>query len=531
MAAPLGRERILVVDDEPQLLTALSDTLEDLFEVVATDRPEHALELAAGDPEIAVVISDMLMPGMTGDELLSRLRRVSDASRMVITGRADLTAVIRAVNDGNICAYVTKPWTNDDLQLKVRLAAGQFRLARELQISEERLRLAFQASNAGLFDWNVVTGEVVYSGVARGPDATATPLRGDFASMEARIHPDDLPKLRAAVEAHLVRREPFPGLEVRALSVDGDGYRCFDLNAQGAWDETGKARRLVGSVLDIDDLRQAQQRLIQAQKLEGIGQLAAGIAHEINTPAQFVSDNVSFLERAFKKLGTVLRAYQAVAASARQSEVAAAELSLLDDVLKSTRLDYLLEQMPRALGQSLEGLSHVSSIVKAMKEFSHPSGGEKQLVDLHALIQSASVVARNEWKLVAEMAFELDPSLPPVPVLRNELSQVLLNLIINAAHAIAERPAATGALGKITIFTRKLSEGVEIRVADDGAGIPEAIRGRVFEPFFTTKQVGKGTGQGLAISYSVVVDKHGGSIGFESEVGRGTTFVIRLPSA
>lgn len=527
MGAPLGRERVLVVDDEPQLLNAFDDVLSEQFEVVATNRPEHALELAANDAELAVVLSDQTMPGMAGDELFRRLRAVSHASRVLITGQTDLRAVVRAINDGNICAFVTKPWLGEDLRLKVRLAAEQFRLTRQLRTSEERLRLAFQASKAGLFDWNIDTGEVVYSLTDKKRELSD--VKDDFAVLEQRVHPDDLPALRAAVEAHLTTRQPFKSIEMRAMSANGN-YRWFDLNAQGAWDETGKPRRLVGSVLDIDDLRQAQQRLVQAQKLEGIGQLAAGIAHEINTPSQYVTDNVGFLQRAFVKLRAVMDAQSAVAEATRLGRDASSELEALDRVVSSSKLSYLLQQVPRALEQSLQGLSHVGSIVRAMKEFSHPSGAEKQPTNLQELLECASTVAKNEWKYVAEMSFDFDPDLPAVPVLRNELSQVFLNLIVNAAHAIADvQTPETATFGKINISTRKREDAAEIRVSDTGSGIPEAIRSRIFEPFFTTKAVGKGTGQGLAICYSVVVDKHHGDISFESTLGSGTTFVIRLP--
>ncbi len=386
--------------------------LGELFDVITTNKPERALELAQEDAELSVIVSDQSMPGMTGEELFQRVRQVSNASRVLITGHTNLTAVVRAVNAGNICAFVTKPWQTEDLTLKVQLAAEQFRLTRELRTSEERLRLAFRASNAGLFDWNILTGEVVYS--SKGTDdGTGVPdARGDFSVLEKQIHPDDLPKLRAAVEAHLTHRQPFRAIEMRVLSDDGKSYRWFDLNAQGAWDAAGKPQRLVGSVLDIDDLRQAQQRLIQAQKLQGIGQLAAGIAHEINTPTQYITDNVSFLQRAFVKLRAVLDAQKTVADAARQGRDAAAELEILDAVLKSSKIDYLLEQAPRALAQSLEGLAQVSSIVSAMKEFSHPSGAEKQPANLHDIIQSSATVAKNEWKYVAEVAFDFDLALP-----------------------------------------------------------------------------------------------------------------------
>ncbi len=205
----------------------------------------------------------------------------------------------------------------------------------------------------------------------------------------------------------------------------------------------------------------------------------------------------------------------------------------LDEARKAAtrrKLDYLLQQVPRALEQSLEGLDRVTSIVGAMKDFSHPGYGEKHEEDVHDAITTTLTVARNEWKYVADVVTEFDPTLPPVPFLRNEMNQVILNLIINAAHAISD---ATGGgergKGTITIATRRDGDWAELRFADTGTGIRPEIRGRIFEPFFTTKPVGKGTGQGLAIAWSVIVDKHQGSIRFESAEGVGTTFIVRLP--
>ena len=193
-------------------------------------------------------------------------------------------------------------------------------------------------------------------------------------------------------------------------------------------------------------------------------------------------------------------------------------------------LDYLLAEIPKAVQQSLEGIGRVASIVRAMKEFSHPGTGQKSAVDLNHAIECTITVARNEWKYVAEVVTDFDPHLPPVPCLAGEFNQVILNLIINATHTIAD-VVGDGSQGKgtITIRTRHAGQWAEIQVRDTGAGIPENIRNRIFEPFFTTKGVGKGTGQGLAISRSVIVDKHGGTLGFETQVGQGTTFTLRLP--
>jgi signal transduction histidine kinase len=280
----------------------------------------------------------------------------------------------------------------------------------------------------------------------------------------------------------------------------------------------------------VDDLRLTQAELLQAQKLEAIGQLAAGIAHEVNTPTQYVTDNVSFLQRAFDKLLRLVEVQGNLIEAVRAHDATPQALDAVDAARAGARLDYLARQVPRAVEQSLEGLGQISAIVKAMREFSHPSGAEKQPCDVHDVIESTTIVARNEWKYVADLQLDFDWSLPPVLLLRNEFSQVMLNLIVNAAHAIAAslRPGSADK-GKIVISTKATDENVEVRISDNGIGIPEHARARVFEPFFTTKQVGKGRGQGLAIAYSVVVDKHRGAIRFESQEGRGTTFIVTLP--
>ena len=191
---------------------------------------------------------------------------------------------------------------------------------------------------------------------------------------------------------------------------------------------------------------------------------------------------------------------------------------------------YLLDEIPKAIDQTLEGVTRVSTIVGAMKEFSHPDIKEKVPLDLNRAISSTITVARNEWKYVAEMETEFDPSLLPVPCLPGEFNQVILNLIINAAHTIADVARNGGpTMGKIKVQTLNCVEWVEIRIQDTGTGIPEEVQNRIFDPFFTTKEIGKGTGQGLAIARSVVITKHGGSIRFETEEGKGTTFIIRLP--
>jgi signal transduction histidine kinase len=273
-----------------------------------------------------------------------------------------------------------------------------------------------------------------------------------------------------------------------------------------------------------------QAAIVQAQKLQAIGQLASGIAHEINTPTQFVADNLVFLQASLAELVAIAGAASVVVAKAGAGAPTVEAVASLRETLADSDADYLLEHVPRAFEQCLEGLRRVTSIVSALRNFSRPSGPDKQPVDLREPIESTIVVARNEWKSVAELETDFAGDLPPVPCLRDELGQVVLNLIVNAAHAIADVSERGGARrGRIVVSTRREGPFAEIRVRDTGGGIPEEIRHRVFEPFFTTKPFGKGSGQGLAIAWAVVVEKHGGTLSFDVDDGIGTTFVVRLP--
>ena len=290
---------------------------------------------------------------------------------------------------------------------------------------------------------------------------------------------------------------------------------------------------IVGAVITFRDIQEQchlQTQLVQAQKLESIGQLAAGIAHEINTPTQYVGDNTRFLKDAFAALNEAASLSETLARAAEEGQIPDDLRDKARSFLQRAELDYLQEEVPKAIEQSLEGIARVTNIVRAMKDFSHPGSDRMTSADINAALESTITVSRNEWKYVADMVTEFDPELPLVPCLVGDLNQVVLNLIVNAAHAIADVVGdGEQTKGTITVTTKRRGEWAEIRVKDTGTGIPESIRSRVFDPFFTTKKVGKGTGQGLAICYSVIVEKHRGSISLETEIGRGTTFVIRLP--
>jgi signal transduction histidine kinase len=274
-------------------------------------------------------------------------------------------------------------------------------------------------------------------------------------------------------------------------------------------------------------LTRSQASLLQSQKLEAIGQLASGIAHELNTPIQYVSDNTSFLRESFDKMLAVMEAAAGLRDSQRAGGDQAQAQQCLDSALEQAQLDFLRAEVPAALDDAMRGLARVSGIVTAMRRFSHPSGGDKQPANLLEAIQTTITVSSNEWKYVAEVYTDFAADFPLVPCLLDELSQVFLHLIVNSSHAIESRQG--GEKGQITIKGRVAEGFAELLFSDNGIGIPKELQNRIFEPFFTTKPVGKGTGQGLAIAHAVVVEKHGGSITCESVEGSGTTFVVRLP--
>jgi signal transduction histidine kinase len=275
---------------------------------------------------------------------------------------------------------------------------------------------------------------------------------------------------------------------------------------------------------------QMERELAQAHRLEAVGQLAAGIAHEINTPMQFVGDNTRFLKNAFSDINALFEKIKLLLQALKNGSLTPEALAEVETSFNDPDMQYLNSEIPKAIDQSLEGLGRVAAIVRAMNEFSHPGIGQKQNVDLTHAIDNALTISRNVWKSVAKVVTDFDPHLPMVACLPGDLNQVILNLIVNAAQAIAEKNGAqTGPQGTIAIRTRQNGDWAEIHVEDTGAGIPEEIRHRIFDPFFTTKEPGKGSGQGLSIAHNIITKKHGGSIQFQTQIGQGATFIIRLP--
>jgi len=289
--------------------------------------------------------------------------------------------------------------------------------------------------------------------------------------------------------------------------------------------------KIVGAVLvsqEITERKRTHAELLASRQMAMLGTLAAGVAHEINTPIQFVGDSVQFLRDSAHELLVLLDKLQRL----REAVLAGTPLGEVVEEARAAEeeadLPYLRENIPSAFERCIDGLERVTSIVRSLKDFAHPSTEVKAPADINRAVETTLTIARNEYKYVADVRTELG-NLPPVTCYVGEISQAILNIVVNAAHAIGAVVAGTDKKGVITVSTRLERDTVVIAIADSGTGIPENIRSRIFDPFFTTKEVGKGTGQGLAIAFSTVKDRHGGELTFESEVGQGTTFFIRLP--
>jgi PAS domain S-box-containing protein len=372
-----------------------------------------------------------------------------------------------------------------------------------------------------------VRADGIISGVKRGQEREGSP----FATLREGLTLNDsfsdhrvLARLQAALMADVaLGPQGAKAVQIATVTASGSAIHHEVRVVRSSDDES------VCIVRDVTEQRELEERLLETQKLGAIGQLAAGVAHEINTPMQFIGDNLHFARGAIDELLVLFERFQAAANDAENAPLGSVRLEELTQAKADADFEYAREALPQALERSLSGVERVTTIVRAMKSFSHPGGDKMAPTDVRGLIESTVMVATNEWKYIADVDMKLDPDLPPVPCIAGEVNQVILNLIVNASHAIADVVGSTGEKGRITISATSSGSHAEIRIADSGTGIPVEARAKVFEPFFTTKEVGKGTGQGLSIAYNCIVKRHRGTISFETELGLGTTFIIRLP--
>ena len=474
-----------------------------------TDVPH---QLYASQEERAAVLNEALAHGSIRDRDI-RLKRKDDS---VFWARING----RIIFDDEGCLNYFEGFMHDVTELRTFMD--------RLSKSEKLFRSLAETMHQGLVQLDT-TGRAVYCNdhFCDLVKHSREEILGE--NLERFVHPDDQLQyryfLRQADQAASSELADIRWLTsdshvfsiVTPVTLEGD-----DMNPGGYW--------LL--VLDVTNRKLIESHMLHNQKLEAIGLLAAGIAHEINTPAQYMLNYTSFIKEAVENLGAAfVRHGEFFERWASLEEVAAdiAEVCARDAELQ---VKFYFNELPAAISETLDGLDRISEIVGSVKQFVHPGHAYQMDVDLNRLVVDTVKLCRNEWKYVSEMLTDLDPGLPTVPCHSQEIGQVLLNLVVNAAHAIAEaREMEEAREGRIHVRTRKRGNFAEIRVTDNGCGIPPHIQDHVFEPFFTTKPIGTGTGQGLFIVYTIVVKNHGGRIRFETKAGQGTSFIFSLPLA
>ncbi|WP_164842626.1 two-component system sensor histidine kinase NtrB [Actinoplanes solisilvae] len=466
------------------------------------DPNDRTMDLATSGPAHQAALRPGGYAQITGTDATSFAERLG----LPASDRVDLVPLAAGGKVFGLLVVAYCPRPEDDLSASLSTLADEVALTLDQLLTRSRLNVVVEHSHDAL----LLCGEqgtirFANSAAARLLDVPREALTGR--ELDSLVHPDDLAEVLAPDQTTAQIR--------RLRGPDPEAWNEFEVFVAYVTEHNG-SRSIVLNARDISERQRLELGLRHAQKLESVGRLAAGIAHEINTPMQFIGDNVRFLDESFTELLTL---------TAEIRERLGASDEDLTRRMLDLDLDFLLEEAPAAIRQTLEGVERVAMIVRAMKAFGHPGSDTKSPADLNEAIQNAVVVAANEIRLVAEVRTDL-AELPPVLCHIGDINQTVLNLLINAAHAI---DAAGRGRGEIRVSTRREGHEVVIEVADTGTGVPPEIADKLFDPFFTTKQVGQGTGQGLPLIRSLVVDRHQGSISFTSEPGVGTIFTVRLP--
>ena len=531
--------KILVVDDEKPITKLLSRILVNAGYYCQTAHNTTAAKEKLAAESFDLLISDLMMPGESGISLIKHAKEHYPNIGRIMATAIGTQDVAQEIMEIGVYGYIVKPISSEivlitvanslrHLTLDLHMKACVAEMKTSISQRTEKLKAIMDNLNIGIMmidrDMNVLEmNKKMYSWYPEAADA-----RGQKC-YQILIDPD-----RKEICDDCIKDETFINgktYEIEKVIMTHQGKRDSRIVTSPVSDHSGYVYAAIVSYEDMTERNMIARDLQQAQKLEAVGQLAAGIAHEINTPIQYIGDNLSFLKDSFVDLTNVIKEYAIGWKKLTQGEEKHETIEKkLHDVHKEADLDFLLDEIPVTIEQSLEGVGRVNKIVKAMKEFSHPGGEDKTVTDINKLLETTLTVCRNEWKYVAEMETDYAAELPAVPCYPGDISQVFLNIIVNGAHAIAAltKNGAEG-MGKIFVRTRSTKDNVEIEITDTGAGIPEEVRDRIFEPFFTTKERGKGTGQGLAIANRVIEKKHHGKLTFTTEMGKGTTFTIKLP--
>jgi len=528
-------EQILIVDDEMQIRKLLTIYLEGAgFHCRSAEDVESAKNVLA-TATFDLLLSDLKMPGESGLELIRYAKiHYPEMGSIMITGYG-AEEIASEIMEVGIYGYIIKPVTKEmvlitvknalrHLRLNLHMQAYKAELEKNVSLRTEKLTSIMNNLNAGLVmvDRNMNILEVNQ----KMKDFFSVPLVGKNNPCYMKLNDPAGETICAECPMQKTLTTGTVGETTRRV-MTLQGEKNFRVVTSPIVDKSGTVYAAIGFYEDITEKLTLENDLRQAQKLETIGQLSAGIVHEINSPVQYLGDNTHFVKDCFDEIAQVLNTCR-IWQESYKSQVVSPEINqqLAKDI-EAADTEYLLEEIPKALEQSIEGVGRIEKIVRALKDFSHPGTDEKMATDLNKLLETTITVSRNEWKYVAEIEREFASDLSTVPCYAGEISQALLNIIVNGAHAIGD--VLECGKGKISIQTRNTDKGVEVRISDTGRGIPEAIQERIFQPFFTTKAREKGTGQGLAIAHRVIVAQHQGTLSFETEEGKGTTFIIELP--
>ncbi len=530
---------ILIVDDEAVIRRLMLRYLTKAgYECQEADSAESAREILSAMC-FDLLLSDIMMPGESGVELMRYAKEhYPETGRVIISGYGSPEVSNEIIQIG-VYGYIIKPVTRNELLITVENALQHLRLDRHMAAYKAELekKISGQIEKSSAIMNNLSVGVAMFD------------KRMLVVEFNRKMH-QWFPEISPGTKVPCYRAghcsdndDPCGDCAMFATFRTGSvgeternistiqGQREFRIVTSPVLDKDGIVYAGVALYEDITENKLLEKDLYQAQKMEAIGQLAAGIAHELNSPIQYIGDNMRFLQDSLQGVTSALDIYDHLWRELVDRGVIPEEMSRrLAKARDDADIEYLAEELPKTLDQSLEGVHRVEKIVRAMKDFSHPGDEAKTLADINTILRTTTTICRNEWKYVAEMETDLTADLPLVSCFATEIGQVFLNIIVNGAHAIEEFiKSGNKGLGKISIHTSQAGNSVQIRIHDTGGGIPQAIRDRVFEPFFTTKQRGKGTGQGLAIARRVVVDRHQGSLSFETDKGVGTTFIILLP--
>jgi PAS domain S-box-containing protein len=498
--------------------------------MAATIEPERRRTRAAVRWRVAVYLCLAVAgPTFTVTSVLAGDRRVEDTlAPLAMAAAISVLLVVRLAQIAGLAS--------DRAEALDRQAAELERSRQALLLAHQRVAAIFRSAPTGMAqlarDRTILAANPALALLLGQP---ADQLAGQ--SIEAFVHPDDVPRVRELLRGTLAAQDR-RDCEIRL--VDGRGNMVWaSWVASAVHEEEHGALSAIVVIADRTEARRLEIELRHAQKLEAIGRLAAGVAHELNTPIQFIGDNVDFLGDA----ATQLLAAATIASEVNARDVNARDINARDinardinarevnegrgTVANALELDYLAGEIPDAVRQTREGVARVTTIVQALKSFAHPAAPGQRPADLNRALTDTLTVARSELRRVDRIVTDLG-ELPLVTCSAGDLNQVLLNLLINAADAAAETQTPD-APGQITVRSRQAGDQVVIEVSDTGPGIPDELRDRIYEPFFTTKPVGRGTGQGLALARNVIVERHGGTLGYTSIPGQGTTFTITLP--